>query len=700
MAKRSKKKKERSSEIIRTKEIYVSEISSVNPFTKHWKQLLQALVIVAAGLWIYGPVLYGDWLWDDDRYITANPLLHDPERLWKAWFEPGSWVEYYPIEESVQWIQWCLWGNDTLGYHLTNVSLHVISALLVWRLLSKFGLPLAWLGGLIFAIHPVMVESVAWISELKNTLSLPPFLLAMCAWIDYEQHKRKQDYFLALGLFVVAMLCKITMALFPVVILLYAWWKRSHLGWNDLKASTPFFVISLVLGMTTVWSGIEFAHLYKAFPDVAPVGGFFSRLALAGLTISFYFSKCFWPVGLLPIYPQWPVNPPSLWQFLPWPILGGVIYWLWRRRKGWERHGLLGLGFFLIILGPFVGFKEISYMSFTWVMDHFLYIPIIGLIGLVVAALGQMKEKLPATARPYGIGMVAIVMALLAWESHGYSGMFINEETLWTYTLEHNPEAWSAHNNLGKVLLQKGEVHEAMEQFEQALQIRPDYAEAHYNLSLALLQIGRVREAIEQCEQALRIIPFFVEAHNNLGNALFLTGRITEAIDQYEQALRIKSNYVDVHNNLGNALTKAGRITEAADQYEQALQINPNDIEAHYNLGNALFTTNRLAEAIDQYKQVLRINPDYVEAHINLGNALQQAGQFSEALGQYQEALKINPDQVLTHYNLAVVLVKSGQIPEAMDQYEQALRIKPDFTPARNALEQLQALQKAAPVKK
>jgi hypothetical protein len=196
-----------------------------------WKlMLIHAAIIVAAGLWIYWPALNGDWLWDDTMYVSQNPLLNDPAHLWKTWFQPGRFIEYYPIEQTVQWVQWQLWGNYTLGYHLTNLGLHLLSAFLVWRLLGKLGLQFAWLGGLIFAIHPMMVESVAWISELKNTLSLPPFLLAMCAWIDYEERGRRNDYLRALAFFLVSMLCKIGVAPFPVIILLYAWWKGGGLA--------------------------------------------------------------------------------------------------------------------------------------------------------------------------------------------------------------------------------------------------------------------------------------------------------------------------------------------------------------------------------------------------------------------------------------------------------------------------------------
>jgi len=212
-------------------------------------QALHALLIVAAGLWVFWPALHGAWLWDDDLLITNNPLIHDPAGLGKIWFAPTtSLIDYLPITVSVEWLEWHLWGMNTFGYHLTSIVLHLTSALLVWRLLTKLGLRLAWLGGLLFAIHPVMVESVAWIAELKNTLSLPPFLLAMCAWIDYDEQGKWTEYVLALGLFLVAMLCKATMVMFPVVILLYAWWKRGRVGVRDLAGNAPFFALSVVLG--------------------------------------------------------------------------------------------------------------------------------------------------------------------------------------------------------------------------------------------------------------------------------------------------------------------------------------------------------------------------------------------------------------------------------------------------------------------
>ena len=250
MAKRSKRK-------ARSPAVAQNSPARGNPLgtSQKWRpSLLKAGVIALAVLAVYWPCLGGGWIWDDHLYITHNPLLHDPARLWKAWFDPGSFIEYYPIEQSVRWGQWQIFGtadDNTFGYHLTNILLH-INALLVWRLLAKVGLRLAWLSGLIYAVHPTAVESVAWISELKNTLSQAPLLLAMCAIVDYENRNKREHYYAALVFFLAAMLCKASVSPFPIAILLYIWWKRGRIGWADIKDSAPFFAISLVLGAVTV----------------------------------------------------------------------------------------------------------------------------------------------------------------------------------------------------------------------------------------------------------------------------------------------------------------------------------------------------------------------------------------------------------------------------------------------------------------
>jgi len=465
----------------------------------------RALLIVASGIWVFAPALQGDWLWDDGLYFTHNPLLQNVAGLETIWFRPGHFIEYYPLSETVQWVQWHLWGMRTPGYHVTNLALHLLNALLVWRLLTKFGLRLAWLGGLLFAIHPVQVESVAWIAELKNTLSLAPFLLAMMAWIDFEQRGKRCDYLLALGLFLVAMLCKISMALFPAVMLLYAWWKNGKIRWGDLKLAAPFLIISVVLVTVTWWAGNEYRLLSQLPADTVPLGGALSRIALAGLTFSFYLGQCLWPVGLMPNYPLWRIDPPALLQFLPWLVFMGVAYGLWRRRGGWGRHVFLGLGFFALNLAPFLGFIPVSYMSFSWTMDHLLYLPIIGLVGLVVAGVEQSGTILAPAMKRVGAGLVVLVFVLLACESHRYAGLYINGETLWTYAIRENPSAWLPRYALSAVEMREGRIPEAIAQLEQVVRLNPGKREALYNLATSRMatgdHAGALADLVQYCQQ-------------------------------------------------------------------------------------------------------------------------------------------------------------------------------------------------------
>ncbi len=606
--------------------------------------LLRAALIAGVGVWIYWPALYGDWIWDDVMYFSQNPLLNDPARLWKAWFQPGSFIEYYPIEQTVQWAQWRLWGDDTIGYHLTNVCLHLLSAFLVWRVLSKFGLRLAWVGGLIFAIHPMMVESVAWISELKNTLSLPPFLLAMCAWIDYEERKQPRDYFLALALFLVAMLCKISAAPFPAVILLYAWWKRGRIGWRDGLACAPFFVIAVMLSLISTWSGAWYLQSQAEVVGVAGIGGFFSQLALAGQALSFYFAKCFWPVGPLPIYPQWKIDPASPVQYLPWLVLAGVVYLLWMRRQTWGRHVLLGLGFFILTLAPFLGFIPISYMNFTWVMDHFLYVPIIGWIGIVVAGIERVDARLATSVHPLSTGILTAIMALLAFESHWYAAAFTNDETFWTYTIDRNPESWFAQNNLGVALVADGLYPEAISHYQEVLRLKPSYCDGHYNLGVALQKVGRADEAQEQYRQALKLNPVDGKIYINLADCLVRAGKTTEAIEKDEQAVKLLPNFAPLRYNLGSLFLQTGNVQAAIEQLKVAVKLDPRLAPAHENLGGALAQSGNVAAAIEQFQAAIEIDPDYVIARDNLGLALAQTGRVAEAIEQFQKALQINPN--------------------------------------------------------
>ena len=541
--------------------------------------LIRASVILAAGFLIYYPALNGEWLWDDDFYVTSNPLLHDPDRVWKAWFVPGSFIEYYPIEQTLQWIQWQLWGETTFGYHLTNVILHGVSGLLLWHLLSKFKLRWAWLGGLLFVLHPMNVESVAYISELKNTLSLPPFLLALCFFIDFEESQRRRDYVLALSLFLVAMLCKISFGTFPIMMLFYAWWKRGRIRGGDIRNATPFFIISVLLGATTLWTGNQFERLYPSHPADLPTGGFLAHVALVGWVISDYACHFFWPLHPLPMYPRWSMEPLTLLSFLPCAIWSGVFYLLAHARENWKHHLLLGLAFFVIMLLPFSGLMIVPYMNFTWVMDHFLYVAMAGLIGVTVGGMENIHAKIPIQLRPFYIGMISLVFLFLTGRSQDYAAVWTDRTTLWNYTIARNNQAWLAHYNLGNVLRSEERFDQAIEQYQRAIQLNPSYDWAHNNLGLALSAFpDRFPEAIAEFREAVRLRPTGAEAHNNLANVLSrVPGHEAEAISEYRTALRIQPNFIEARYNLGLALVKMpNQMPEARAEFQEVLRSDPD----------------------------------------------------------------------------------------------------------------------------
>jgi Flp pilus assembly protein TadD len=561
--------------------------SSAARARRRWFNLGLAGVIVAAGWYVFSPALPGDWLWDDTLEVAENPVLRDAHGLWKIWFDPVGLYDYYPIKSSVQWLQWQLWGNDTFGYHLTSLGLHLVSALLFWQVLRKLGVRWAWLGGLLFTVHPLVVESVAWIAEMKNTLALPPLLAALSCWLDYDARRRSRDLVCAVALFLVAMLCKTSAVMFPLTLLLQAWWKRGRIGAADGKAAAPFFAISLVLGLVTVW----FQHhraLAGFAAELASPGGFWSRCAVAGMALAFYFSKSVLPAGLMPIYPRWEVSPPSPAQFLPWVVLGVVVLTFWRHRATCGRHALFGSGWFLLHLVPVLGFITMAFQRLAWVSDHLAYVALPGLIGLAVAGGGTMVDRLAGFKRTLALMGAGVVLALFAYQSHGYARIFRSEETFWTCAVARNPTAWLAHYNLGQKLFKEGRLTEAIRHYQQAAQIRPDFADAQCSLGIALLLADRRGEAITHLEAALRARPDMADAHVALANVLAANGRIEEARPHYAEAARLKPSEADIQFNWGNALLQAGQFGEAADHLREAVRLNPADAQARAALDEAL----------------------------------------------------------------------------------------------------------------
>ena len=613
----------------------------------------QAALIVLAGWWIYAPALHGTWLWDDGSRISENPRVQDPAGLWQIAFTPVA-ADDFRLTEAMDWLQWQLWGDHTFGFHVTNVALHLVSAFLIWRLFTRLGLREAWLGALLFVIHPLLVESVAWVSELKNTLSLVPLLVALNLFVEFDRTRRPRDYLALLFCFLVALLAKSSVAMFPGVMLLYAWWKRDRLTRRDLLPAAPCLLLSALLGLgaaahqasTRLWEGDSFA-----------LGGVASRIAGAGLDLGFYFGRFFLPLDPLPNYPRWTIDPPTAAQFLPWLAMAVAFCWLWRRRAGWGRHVLFGLGFFVINLLPVLGFAKGSYFQIAWVADHFAYLAMIGLIGLVTAAMGDLTDRFQLFSRPlYAVAAGAILLWLMV-QSHAYAQQYRDTMTLWTYTIARNPGTFMGQTVVGNELLAHGEAADAI---------------PHYRI-------------------ALRFEPNFPMARNFLGVALAKTGHPEEAIAEFRETIRRAPLEPVAYRSLGLALADADRVEEALPYLRQAAELDPDSAAPHVDLSRFQVQLHHVAEGVAEARTAVNLEPDNGKTHAALGYALVYAGKEDEAIREYREALRLMPNDAETHNRLGYLLARAQQWPEAIAEFQTALKLQPDYPEALLNLRQAQA---------
>ncbi len=641
--------------------------------------LLPALLLVT--LSAYSPAWHGGRLWDDDSHITHS-ALRSTEGLWRIWFDLGATQQYYPAVHTAFWIQHRLWGDDTFGYHIVNILLHVFSAFLLALILRRLAVPGAILAAVLFALHPVQVESVAWIAELKNTLSGLFYLSAALAYLHFDSNRKMRSYAFALFLFLLALFSKTVTATLPAALLVVFWWKRGQLNWrSDVRPLLPFFALAAGGGLVTAW--VE--HSMIGAQGAEFQFSFIERCLIAGRAVWFYLAKLLWPANLIFIYPRWHVSQSVWWQYLYPLSLMALMALLWLLRKR-SRAPLAAMLFFCGTLFPALGFFNVFPFRYSFVADHFQYLAGIAVFALFSAGLASLAKRLNLETRPVASAAallaVGVALAIPTWNQ---SRQYTDAETLYSATLRRNPECWLAENNLGMLMLDD-RLEEALAHFQRALRLKPDIAEAHSNLGNALQRMGRYDEAISHYTEALRLKPDLAEAHNNLGNVLLKLGRAADAIIECEQALRLDPDYSEAHRNLGKALQRVGRQEDAIAQLKQAIALQPDNYEAGKDFGDILQSAGRSAEAAAQYRQTLRLRPDNAGAHNNLGYALQEMGRLEEAIVEYREALRLMPDFVGAHINLGNALLQSGRPEEAASRFREGMRLNPDLAEAHNNL--------------
>jgi tetratricopeptide (TPR) repeat protein len=622
--------------------------------------------LLCATLIAYLPALHGGLLWDDNMHVTRADLqsLHG---LWRIWFDLGATQQYYPLLHSAFWLEHRIWGDAVLGYHLTNVALHAASACLVVMIVRRLSLPGAWLAGFVFALHPVCVEAVAWISEQKSTLSGVFYLAAALTYLQFDRTRRKSQYLIALGLFVLALASKSVTATLPAALLVVFWWQRGRLAWRrDVLPLVPWFTLGVSVGLFTAW--VESApHLIGAQgPQYALTLP--QRFLLAGRVPWFYAWKALWPANLMFTYPRWKIDSGELRQYLFLLGMAAMVVALALLARK-TRGPMAGFLFFAGTLFPALGFLNVYPFRYSYVADHFQYLAILGIIVPVASGLTALAVRI--TPGNFGaIAVPALLVIALGAATRQQSTMYRDYETLFRQTLARNAGSSFLHSNLGVILMSSGREAEAATEFEAAVRLTPDSADYRVNLGLALSHTpGRLADAIAEYQTALRIDPHFPAAHLNLGLAYTaIPGRLPDAIAEYRKAI--------------------------AD-YQTMVRSEPNLWEAHFNLGLAYAQmAGREADAIAEYRTALQMKPDSALAHFHLGNTFHKMGRLPDAIAEYQASITIDPDVPEVHYELAYALAQiPGRVPEAIAECRKMLLLKPGDEPGRQLLASLLAFR-------
>jgi tetratricopeptide (TPR) repeat protein len=630
-------------------------------------------LLAAAVVLVYLRTFSHGFIWDDDLHVTANPRMIGLKGLVDVWTSAAA--NYFPLVLTNFWLQHALWGLQPLGYHVVTVVCHALSAVLLWRVLLALRVPGAWVGAALWALHPVQVESVAWISELKNTQSAIFFLLSILYfvhWLDGRDGRppRRGDYGLALVFGLFAVLSKPSTVMLPVALGLCAWWRRGALRWRDAFALAPLFALSALASGWTIWeqrshSGATGAEWNQSLPE---------RIALAGRIGWFYLGKLAWPHPLTFIYTRW-VPSATVASFLPTAAALAALALLWWRRGPW-RPVLIAAVFFAALLFPVLDFFAVYFFRYAFVGDHFQYLASMGPLALLGAALAQAPRRVTIVAS----GVLLLTYAGLSWRQ---SAIYHSSVTLWQATVKDNPDAVMAWLNLGDSLSVEERYPEAIAAYREALKRRPGDADGHNDLGCILTLTGDTAGAIRELEQAIALRPDSAPSHNNLGNALHAAGRSAEAIAAYTKAIQLKSGYAEALDNLGIELAGAGRTAEAIPQFEEALRVRPNRATTRENLGRALQAQGAVVaaqgdwrEAAALFARAVALLPDSIAAQSGLAVALVNSDRLEAAVPVFQAALRLDPKSAELHDNFGQVLNALGRKREALEHMDEAARLR------------------------
>jgi tetratricopeptide (TPR) repeat protein len=540
---------------------------------------LLAALLVAMVLAAYGPALRAGYIWDDDDYVTENPLLHEPDGIERIWLSMDAPSQYFPLVYTAFRIEYGLWGLDPFGFHLINVLFHAANALLLWLLLRRLDIPGAWFAAAVFALHPVHVESVAWITERKNVMSLFFSLASLLAWLRFVEPRGasgRRFFAISLVFYALALASKVTACTLPAAQLLMLWLRGHPIDRRRIAQVMPFFALGVGMGLViTYWERHHIGTVGDRF-ELSLVESFL----IATRATWFYLGKLLWPTQLTFSYPKFAIDPTDLLQYA-WALAGAVLFWiLWYWRSVFGRAPLAAAIFFVAMLSPLLGFIPLFTFWYTYVADHYQYVASIGPIALLSAGATQwLRKRTPLGTRGQAsvAALVLIVLAVLVWRQ---SRVYESEETLWRDTLAKNPTSWMAQTNLGRYWSRQARFEEAADAYARVFAIRPDVYRAHIGRAKVLMELGRDGEAAEHFEAALELQPNLYGAHTALARLAWKRGDRTVAITHYEAMIAIAPKNPKGHFLMGRALQASGRPRPARVHYQKALAIDPAHAEA------------------------------------------------------------------------------------------------------------------------
>jgi Flp pilus assembly protein TadD len=555
---------------------------------------LLGLLLIVVVLAAYSPAIGGGLVWDDDAHITTA-ALQGWDGLRRIWFSLGATQQYYPVLHSAFWLEHRLWGEAEAGYHLANMSMHALGACLVVLVGQRLAIRGAWIAAFVFALHPVNVESVAWISEQKNTLSLVFYLAAALAWLRFDETRAARHWMLAFALFALALGTKTVTATLPCVLLVVVWWQRGRISWRrDVAPLLPWLALGIAAGLATAWVERHVIGAVGAEFVLTPV----QRVLVAGRAVWHYLATFLWPTQLIFTYPRWSVDAHSLlsWTYPVAMLALTAVLWRLRHRV---RAPLAAWLAFTGTLFPVMGFLNVYPFRYAFVADHFQYHASIPLAMLVGAGVAWLHERATSLGGRSSVSRVAprivqfaagVMLLTLGALTYRQAGTYRDAETLYRATLAANPDSWMAHHNLGRLVSRKpGGLDEAIAHFEAAIRLKPDHARAQYSLGVALQRVGRATDAVPHFEAAIRLEPdnplLVANSHYILGDILRRDpARTDDAIAHLREAIRRKPTVAEAYNTIGETLLSAGRPDEARREFEEALRLQPNYDAARRNL--------------------------------------------------------------------------------------------------------------------